>query len=137
MATKKTKKAAQEPQMTEKEREALRREIKQLSEISPEELVEMLRKDQNGQLAVSVTLDALWPKFRETFDIHMPKKAPGTSQKQYEASLENYRQWTKRMKGIAKFWYLCGTVHSKNIEEIISILSAQPDAKAPEEAPEK
>ena len=55
MATKKTKKAAQEPQMTEKEREALRREIKQLSEISPEELVEMLRKDQNGQLAVSVT----------------------------------------------------------------------------------
>ena len=122
--------------MTEKERETLRKEIKQLSEVSPEDLVGILKKDPNGQLAMNVTLDALWPKFRETFEVRMPKRAPGMGEKQYEAQLEGYRNWTKRMKGIARFWYLCGTVHAKNIEEIINILSAEPDAKTPEQ-PEK
>ena len=136
MATKKTKQAAQQPQMTEKEQQALLKEIKQLSDVSPEELVGLLKKDPKGQLAMNVTLDALWPKFRETFEVRMPKREPGMGQKQYEAQLESYRNWTKRMKGIAKFWYLCGTVHDKNIEEIINILSADPDDKAPE-APEK
>ena len=122
--------------MTEKEQQALLKEIKQLSDVSPEELVGLLKKDPKGQLAMNVTLDALWPKFRETFEVRMPKREPGMGQKQYEAQLESYRNWTKRMKGIAKFWYLCGTVHDKNIEEIINILSADPDDKAPE-APEK
>ena len=134
MATKKTKQAAQQPQMTEKEQQALLKEIKQLSDVSPEELVGLLKKDPKGQLAMNVTLDALWPKFRETFEVRMPKREPGMGQKQYEAQLESYRNWTKRMKGIAKFWYLCGTVHDKNIEEIINILSADPDDKAPEQS---
>lgn len=134
MATKKTKQAAQQPQMTEKEQQALLKEIKQLSEVSPEELVGLLKKDPKGQLAMSVTLDALWPKFRETFEVRMPKREPGMGQKQYDAHLESYRNWTKRMKGIAKFWYLCGTVHDKNIEEIINILSAEPADKAPEQS---
>lgn len=126
MATKKSnKQAAQQPQMTEKEREALRKEIKQLSEVTPEELVGLLRKEPNGQLAMNVTLDALWPKFKETFQIAMPKLTPGMNRQAYDKSLERYRNWTQRMKGIAKFWYLCGTVHDKNIEEIINVLSAE------------
>ena len=137
MATKEPKKKAdKQPQMTKAQQAALRKEIQQLSEVTPEELVGLLKKDPKGQLAMNVTLDALWPKFRETFEVRMPKREPGMGQKQYEAQLESYRNWTKRMKGIAKFWYLCGTVHDKNIEEIINILSAEPDDKAPE-APEK
>jgi len=137
MATKVPKKKAdKQPQMTKAQQAALRKEIQQLSEVTPEELVGLLKKDPKGQLAMNVTLDALWPKFRETFKIQMPKRTPGMSQQQYEKSLESYRAWTNRIKGIARFWYLCGTVHQQNIDEIISVMSAQPDDKAPE-APEK
>lgn len=132
MATKKTKQAAVEPQLTRKERQAMRKDLEQLSQFSTKELVEILKKDPDSQLATNVLLDSLWPKFKQTFDIAMPQKGRMSDQ-QYQKMLDNYRRWTKSIKGIALYWYAAGMNHRRNYESLLDILDESKDAQAPEQ----
>ena len=131
MTTKKN--AAKQPKLTRKQREEMRKVINECSQVSDAELLEMLKSQPKGQLSMNVILDALWPKFKETFEVKMPKKTPGMTDDAYQRLVTQYQAWTKQMKSIARFWYLCGTVHQQNIDELISILERKDES--PEEQP--
>lgn len=135
MAKKVKKLAPAQKELTKKERQELRKSLTEISKISAEELIEMVSKDPNGQLAVNVVLDALWPKFKKAFRVGMPAKGPGVSDAAYKKQLDEYRRWTQSIKSIARFWYCCGMLHKQNHRDIINILDAQKDAEAPEENP--
>ena len=135
MAKNKSDKAArQSTELTRKERKEMREKLSSISEVTPEELIELVRKDANGQLAVNVLLDALWPKFKQAFQIAMPAKSIGTPDKVYQQQLESYRKWTAGIKSIARYWYIAGMQHEKNHKDLLDILDPAKDAEAPEEA---
>lgn len=123
---------ATQPQMTRQERKDARKQISELSKVSPKELIEMLRKDPDGGLTINVIMDALWPKFRTAFKIAMPQKGPHTSQAVYDRQLKDYQAWAKGIRSIGRFWYICGTLHKQNFDELLSILDEDQDAAAPE-----
>jgi len=134
MATKKIKPAKEQVKdLTKKERQELRKRLEEISKISNEELIDMVRQEPDGQLAVSVLLDALWPKFRDLFKIGMPAKGKGVSDAQYQKQLADYREWTKGIKNIAKYWYCAGMKHKQNHRDILKYLDPQNDADAPDE----
>ncbi len=122
-----------EKPMTRKERQETRTQLAELSKVTPQQLIEMIRKEPEGGLTINVIMDALWPKFRKAFDIRMPKKSPGTPQQVYERQLKDYQEWAKGIRSVGRFWYICGMLHPKNLDELLSILDESQDAAAPEE----
>lgn len=132
MSKSKSTQSAAQPQMTRQEREEARKQIAELSKVTPEQLIELMKKEPGGQLSVNVILDALWPKFKHAFKIGMPAKGKHVPQAVYDRQLAEYREWTKGIKSIAKFWYCCGMLHTQNFDDLCSILDASQDADAPE-----
>lgn len=130
-----TKDVKQEP-MTRKERQELREQLSDMAKITPEQIIAALRKEPKGQLAMNMLLDALWPNFKATFKIGMPAKGPHTSEQQYQKQLQQYREWTRGIKNIARWWYLAGLNHKQNMKDLLSLMDESQDAAAPEEAPE-
>lgn len=128
-------KLKQEKTMTRKERQETRAQISELSKVTPKELMEMLRKDPDSGLTINVVMDALWPKFRSAFKIQMPAKGPHTTQKVFDRQMADYRAWAASIRSVGRFWYICGTLHNQNVEELLSILDESQDANAPEEEP--
>lgn len=126
MATKKVK----QDEMTRKERQELREKLSGIAHITPEQIIEALRKEPKGQLAMNLLMDALWPNFKDAFKIGMPAKAPGTNEQQYQKRLQQYREWTRGIKSIARYWYLAGLNHKQNMKDLLSILDESQDTDA-------
>lgn len=133
MAKVKSKKEAQESmKLTRKERKEMREKLSSISKVSPEDLIEALKAEPNGQLSLNVMMDTLWPKFKVVFGVGMPNKSIGTPDKVYQQQLESYRKWTASMRSIAKYWYMAGMQHKQNIKDVLSIMDSSKDVNAPE-----
>lgn len=138
MAKKKTiKTAPKATELTQKERKQMREKLSSIAKITPEDLITAISEEPDGQLAVNVVMDALWPKFKEVFKVGMPAKGRFTSDVVYQKQLENYRKWTAGIRSIAKYWYLAGMNHEQNHKDILSVLNPSKDADAPVDVPEE
>lgn len=138
MAKKKTiKTAPKATELTQKERKQMREKLSSIAKITPEDLITAISEKPDGQLAVNVVMDALWPKFKEVFKVGMPAKGRFTSDAVYQKQLEDYRKWTAGIRSIAKYWYLAGMNHKQNHKDVLSVMDSSKDAEAPADVPEE
>lgn len=122
-----------EKKLTKAERRQLRQDISQMSKVTPEELLKMMREDPEGIMSVGATLDFQWGIYVKGAQIKMPEQEEGVSDEEYAQQKALFDNWLAGIRKIARYWYLAGINHTKNFEQLMDILDPQNDADAPDE----
>ena len=106
-----TKKKTIRP-LTAVQKKAVKQQIKKATTFTPEEVLNAIKQEPFGKLAVQVTVDTMWGNFLDTF-ISQFKPAPDDTPESFKARMEGLRKAVDNtmQKDVATYWYTLGTRH--------------------------